>query len=181
MKRSKRQMGGFTLMESMIALMIACISVLGILKISALSLASTKVSSTRSIVALQAGSLASAMQANKADWKAGVAPTTFSASGTVITDASGILDQTAPDCDDAGAACTPAQLAADDLRTWAATMNGLVPRYSATFSCSNTAGFQITCAITVNWQEKYVAANKTTATGASQQVANQSYTLYVAP
>ena len=178
---------GFTLIEVLVAILVASIGLLGLIKMEALAISNTHVSSSRSLVALQASSLAAAMQGNEAYWAAGVAPTAFSAKGSVVTDSlTGVLNQTVPNCATAAApACSPAQLAAYDLQTWAANMTLLIPAYTASFTCTNVAGTQISCVITINWPEKYVAINRTTATGSAAsggtQTSTQSYSLYVAP
>lgn len=178
---------GFTLIEVLVAVLLVNIGLLGIAKTAALAISSTQISSSRSLIALQASSLAAAMQSNKAYWAAGVAPTSFSAQGNAVTDnLTGVLNQTTPDCVNAPApACTPAQLAAFDLQAWAANMALLIPLYAATFTCTNQAGSQISCIITINWSEKYVALNRTTTTGSATsggtQTAMQTFSLYVSP
>jgi type IV pilus assembly protein PilV len=178
---------GFTLIEVLVAILVMSIGLLGLAKMEALAISNTQVSSSRSLIALQASSLAAAMQGNNAYWAAGVAPTAFSAQGAVVTDSlTHVLDQSPPNCATASApACTPPQLAAYDLQTWAANMALLVPSYTAAFTCTNSAGSQIGCVITISWSEKYVAVNRTTATGnaasGGTQTATQSYSLYVAP
>ena len=178
---------GFTLIEVLVAILVLAIGILGLTKMQAVAISNTQVGSNRSLVAMQASSLAAAMHGNTAYWAAGVAPTSFSAQGNVVTDsATGVLNQSGPNCATATApACTPPQLAAYDLQTWAANMALLVPTYLANFTCTNTVGSQISCVITISWSEKYVAINRTTATGAAAsggtQTATQSYSLYVAP
>ena len=178
---------GFTLIEVMIALVLIAIGLLGLAKTGALAVSNTQLASTRSLVALQASSLASAMQSNKAYWESGVAPTVFSTQGAVVTDnQTSVLSLVGPNCATAAApACTPAQLAAYDLQSWASNLTLLLPSATAAFTCTNVAGAQISCVITVSWAEKYVAINRTTATGAAAsggtQTATQSYSLYVAP
>ena len=178
---------GFTLIEVMIAIVLIAIGLLGLAKTGALAVSNTQVASSRSLVALQAGSLAAAMQGNKAYWAAGVAPTAFSTQGAVVTDTqTGVLGVVGPNCSAASPpACSPAQLAAYDVQSWATNLTLLLPTATATIACTNLAGTQISCAITVNWSEKYVAVNRTTATGTAaaggSQTATQSYTLYVAP
>ena len=72
---------GFTLVEVLIALLISSIGLLGLAGMQALALASTQVSSVRSLVALQASSLAAAMHSNQAYWSAGRSTSGFSMSG----------------------------------------------------------------------------------------------------
>mgnify|MGYP001546703398 FL=1 len=177
---------GFTLIEVMVALLVVAIGLLGLAKMGALAVSNTQVSSTRSLIALQASSLGAAMQGNKGYWAAGVAPVAFSTQGTTVTDATGVLTQAVPTCFSASApalpVCTPAQLAAYDLQTWAANMTAQFPSYAANFVCNSVAGAPVSCTITITWSEKYVALNNTTAvTSGAVQNATQSYTLYVAP
>lgn len=185
--RPRAGVRGFTLIEVMIAVVLIAIGLLGLAKTGALAVSNTQVASSRSLVALQASSLASAMQGNKAYWESGVAPTTFSTQGAVVTDnQTGVLSLVGPNCATAPApACSPAQLAAYDVQSWASNLTLMLPSATATFTCTNVAGSQISCVITVNWSEKYVAVNRTTATGTAAnggtQTATQSYSLYVAP
>ena len=125
--------------------------------------------------------MAAAMQSNRGYWASGVAPTSFSVSGTTVTDATGILNAAGISCTSAATPCTPAKLAAYDLQAWANNMNLQFPSYAATFACTNVVGAALNCTINVTWSERYVAINKTTAANAAAQTATQSYTLYVSP
>lgn len=179
---------GFTLLEVLVALLVISVGLLGLAKMDALAISSTQISSGRSLIALQASSMAAAMQGNKGYWAAGVGPATFSTAGTTVTDSTGVLNQAVSTCvaaTAAGPACTPAQLAAYDVQTWAAGMAALFPSYAANFNCRNAAGAPVSCTIQITWSEKYVAINQTTATGSAAaggaQTATQSYFLYVDP
>ena len=179
---------GFTLIEVLVAVALIAIGLLGIAKTGALAVSNTYVASTRALVALQAASMAAAMQSNSAYWASGVAPTTFSTQGAIVNDQTGVLNHIGPDCNTAVAAapaCNPAQLAAYDIQSWAKSLTLLLPTVNAGFTCTNLVGAPITCVITVNWSEKYVAINRTTATGTAAndntQTAIQSYSLYVTP
>ena len=178
---------GFTLIEVMIAIVLIAIGLLGLAKTGALAVSNTQLASSRSMIALQASSLASAMQSNKAYWASGVAPTAFSTQGAVVTDSqTNVLSLVGPNCATAPApACSPAQLAAYDVQSWASNLTLLLPSAAGAFTCTNVAGAQISCVITVRWSEKYVAVNRNTATGSvangGTQTATQSYSLYVAP
>lgn len=177
---------GFTLIEVLVAVALIAIGLLGIAKTGALAVSNTYVASTRALVALQAASMAAAMQSNSAYWASGVAPTAFSTQGAIVTDQTGVLNRIGPDCNTAVApACNPAQLAAYDIQAWAKSLTLLLPTVNAGFTCTNLVGAPITCVITVNWSEKYMAINRTTATGTAAnggtQTATQSYSLYVTP
>ena len=118
------------------------------------------------------------MHGNRSYWAAGVAPATFSATGTTITDSTGVLTGTR-DC--ASSTCDSRQLAAYDVNQWVTNLNSQFPSYSTTVNCTNTAGKPVSCSVTVNWSEKYVAINRSTAASAAAQAASQALTLYVEP
>jgi type IV pilus assembly protein PilV len=178
---------GFTLIEVLVALLVTSIGLLGLIKMQSLAISNTQVAGSRSLIALQASSLVASMNGNRAYWASGLAPTVFSTQGATVKDAlTGKLSMVVPNCAVAAApACTPSQLAAYDLQQWAANMVQLVPSYAANFTCTDSAISQISCVITIVWSEKYVAVNRTTATGSATsggtQTAAQSFSLYVAP
>ena len=196
----RHQVRGFTLLEVLVAILIVSFGLLGLAKTQAVAISNMQVSSVRSLISLQASSLGAAMQGNRVYW-AGILPTnatastvalappaSFSVAGSVVTGGPAAsttnatcISTTLP----ASAQCTPTQLAAADLQAWATTMNSMFPGYAASFACANTAAGStapISCTITITWNEKYVALNKTTAAAAGAvQTATQSFTLYVAP
>ncbi len=184
-----RSLSGFTLLEVLVAILVVSLGLLGLAKMEALAISNTQVSSSRSLIALQASSLGAAMQGNKGYWAAGVAPGAFSTAGAVVTDGTGVLSQTVTTCvsttTPTAPVCTPAQLAAYDLQSWATRMAAQFPSYTANFTCNNVAGAPVSCTINISWSEKYVALNRTTATGSAAsggaQTATQSYSLYVNP
>ncbi|MEO7129210.1 MAG: type IV pilus modification protein PilV [Rhodoferax sp.] len=180
------QARGFTLLEVLVALLVVAIGLLGLAKMQALAMSNTQISSSRSLIALQGSSLGAAMQGNKGYWAAGVAPAAFSTQGTAVTDSTNVLNQVIATCFSATnptlPVCTPAQLAAYDVQTWAKGMTAQFPSYTANFTCNSMAGAPVSCVITITWNEKYVALNRTTAAASgATQAATQTYTLYVAP
>jgi type IV pilus assembly protein PilV len=161
---------GFSLFEVMVALVIISIGLLGVAKMQALAYASTSTASMRSLAAIEAASLASAMRANRSYWAVGAAPVAITITGTAAA---------ANFCTPAGSApCTPAQLAAFDLHQWATALNGLLPNPTATISCP-TVVTPINCTIQINWAEKMVAINAQGAGGPAMQA--PTYILYVEP
>ncbi|GCB04126.1 prepilin-type N-terminal cleavage/methylation domain-containing protein [Ralstonia sp. SET104] len=179
----RREAAGFSLIEALITMVVVGVGLLGLAKIQAAAVGNTQISRVRSLVALQTESLAAAMHGNGAFWAAGgTAPATFSVSGTTVTDTSNVLNQTltAGMCR-SGKPCTPAQLAAYDVQQWASTMNANFPGYSATVNCTTTTGVPVSCNITVNWNEKYIAVNNTTAASGVTTASTQSFTVYVQP
>lgn len=181
--------GGFTLIEVLVALIITSIGLLGIAKMEALAFANTGSASTRSLVAIQASGLASAMHANRGYWALGLAPTPLIITGAAISD--GTLNTTATgatDCYLGGAlapaniGCTPAQLAAFDLHTWANALSALLPGSNpvTTITCP-TASAPLNCTIAVTWNEKTVSLNSQAATNTTTATFAPTYILYVEP
>jgi type IV pilus assembly protein PilV len=180
---------GFTLIEVLVALIITAIGLLGIAKIQALAYANTGTASVRSLVAIQAAGLASAMHANRSYWATGSAPNTFTITGAVISDATLAAAGTgATDCMLGGALapCVPASMAAFDLHTWATALNNQIGNLNpiTTIACP-TGGTPINCTIVVTWNEKSVALNAEAAAGTTAGTATATfaptYTLYVQP
>jgi type IV pilus assembly protein PilV len=166
---------GFGLIEALIAVAVVAIGLLGFAKMQALSVGSTHNSGTRALVALQASALAGTMRANEAYWAAGLAPASFTVTGSTLGDAT--LNGASTDC--ASVHCTPAQMAAYDVKAWGTSLAATFPSANATISCSTVVGSPVTCTITVNWSEKTVAINAATASGSAP--ATLSYTLLVQP
>lgn len=169
---------GFSMIEVLVTILLISVALLGVAKMQAAAVANTQIARVRSLIAIQASSLASSMHGNPAYWAAGLAPATFSASGAAVTDGTGVLTAAA-DC--VSAACTPAQLAAYDVQNWASNLNAQFPSYTAIVNCTAVVGTPVSCNINVSWAEKYIAINRSTAASAGAQTATQSFTLYVEP
>jgi type IV pilus assembly protein PilV len=187
---------GFTLIEVLVALIITCIGLLGIAKIQALVYANTGSASVRSLVAIQASSLAAAMHANRNYWAAGLAPSpiviTSTTTSTTIAESTNTLNTTAPnvaDCNSTGSTvtvpCLPAVLAARDLHVWANGIRGLLPGASPTTTITCPPNIPpVNCVIQITWNEKTVALNAEAAagtTGGTTGTFAPTYTLYVEP
>jgi type IV pilus assembly protein PilV len=179
MSKKRRHAGGFTLIEVLVALVVAGVGLLGLAKLQAASLSNTQISRVRSLVALQMEGLAAAMHGNPGFWSnVSAVPAAFSMNGTVVTDASNTLNAATPDCKQA--VCNTAQLAAYDVQAWAAAMNSHFPTYNATVACSSSSTSPVSCSLTTTWQESYTAINQNTVVGGGQ-TATQSLTLHVQP
>jgi type IV pilus assembly protein PilV len=177
---------GFTLLEVMVALVITAIGLLGIAKIQALAYASTGSASLRSLVALQASSLAATMHANRNYWGAGAAPVPLTITGPVINDAT--LQPIATNCIAAvGPACLPPILAAADLHTYATALNKLMPGSNPLTTITCPVAIPVSCTIQVTWSEHAVSINKESAAATVQTTSTAAgtfaptYTLYVEP
>jgi type IV pilus assembly protein PilV len=183
---------GFTLVEVLVSLIIIAVGMLGLAKIQALAYASTGIAGTQSLAALQASSLVSAMRANRNYWST-AAPFTYtftfsSGTPTTVTLTDATLANTY-DCTSGGAnaPCTPAQLAAYDLknttngptRGWIWALNAVLPNPSATISCPTpAAGAQLVCSIQITWAENTVSVNSQSQASALQP---PTYTVFVVP
>jgi type IV pilus assembly protein PilV len=164
---------GFSLIEVMVALVVTSIGLLGLAKMESLAISSTSVASSRSIAAIEASSLASAMHANPGYWAAGLAPAT-----TTVSAANNFSAAAA--CHTAGAtSCSPDFMRQYDLQQWAAALQAVLPGYLATINCTLTVGIPVTCTIQIQWSENAVAGNsKQTNIGS---LAQPTYTLFVQP
>ncbi len=172
---------GFSLLEALVAMLIVSLGLLGVSKMQAAALSNTQVARTRALIALQASSLAAAMHGNRRYWGDLAAPLNVSMTATTVTDPSGVLSATAV-CN-GETVCTHEQVAAYDLQTWASNLNDRFPSYHATIACAaRTTNTPSSCLIKVDWNEKYVAINRSTASAAgAAQTANQFFSLLVEP
>jgi type IV pilus assembly protein PilV len=182
------RMHGFSLVEVMVALIIIAVGMLGIAKMQALALSTTESSGARSLVAIEAASLASSMHSNRDYWVAAPPPPVTNV--TVATTGPGTTSVSidvpalaaAQTCATTVAGCTsPVQIAAYDVQQWGAALAQVVPAALATITC-NTA-VPSSCTIQITWQENVVGANNAAAaTSSAAGVLNSpQYTLYVEP
>jgi type IV pilus assembly protein PilV len=206
-QRSRSSAGGFTLLEVMVALVIISIGMLGIAKMQGLALSNTAASRSRALAAIQASSLAAAMQANRTFWSsATTAPalvsfTTSAGSATItstgamqtaLTNAagsqcSGLGQHLSCLCATGGSApcyatTAPYSLAANDLFDFGWTLATFLPSANASVVCYPIDS-PLDCVITINWSENTVALNSQEST---QSVNNGStvpvsFSLYVVP
>jgi type IV pilus assembly protein PilV len=182
--RVRARARGFTLLEVMIALVITAIGLLGIAKIQALAYASTGSASLRSLVALQASSLAATMHANRNYWSTGLVTPIVITGSHITSDAA--MDGTAATanyCTPAGnGSCTAAIMAAYDLHTYATTLNGMLSNSNptTTITCP-TLSLPISCTIVVTWNEHAVSIDQQSVNGTSNATFLPTYTLYVEP
>jgi type IV pilus assembly protein PilV len=182
---------GFTMIEVMVALVVMSIGLLGIAKMQALSVSSTSTSRLRSLAAYEAAGMAAAMRANRAYWSAAslakpIGVSGGSASSTDSTLSSAITTVGLGSVDycvsGGGAPCKPVTMAANDLQSWAAELNTLLPNSSATITCP-TLTVPPTCTIQITWDENVVSMNKQSAavTSTTANFRLPTYVLYVQP
>jgi type IV pilus assembly protein PilV len=171
---------GTSLLEVLIALTITSIGLLGIAKMQALAISSTRISSMRSLISIEASSMASAMHANRVYWSQVANPftvgvTATSGGGTINANATDpALNNSVQNCQ--SASCVGAPLAVYDLWNWGGSLYNVMPTSTATVACSGTPPV---CTITINWTETYVGMNSETQYTHGTQT--QSFTLAVQP
>ena len=173
----RRRNGGFSLVEVMVALVVMSVGLLGIAKMQALALSNTTTSRMRSLMALEAASLASTMRADRAYWSEVTADPNVAIGGGTVTSTGDTNLQAAANCP----SCTPAQIAMNDLEEWASELNSLASSATATVSCAVVAATPNSCKITVSWVEQLVASNAQQATQQAGAAAPANYILYVDP
>jgi len=198
---------GFSLVEVMIALIVICVGLLGIAKLEALMLSNTGTSRLRSLVALQAASLAASMHADRNYWDGTSSywnPTSGGNIAITATESAGTTTFTGnpsalqaeisspPTCQESTpgtsvTACTAQDMAAYDLSQWGGATSGIagvLKNSTTTIGCAPNAAANnvVTCTITIQWNENTVAANaQEQAAGAPTSFQNQTYTLVVQP
>lgn len=195
--RRPGRVGGFSLVEVMIALIVLSVGLLGIARMQSLAMSSTSIASQRALAALQAESLAASMHANRGYWTNGdPAGSSLTIQGTTFTYTTGFANLSAagnPACTSTAVPCTPVQVAAHDLNVWVNGQGGLgglqrlLPGDNAIIACGTLT--PLACTITISWAENATgvnaqqaatqAANRAAGTQASLQ--NPTYTLYVEP
>jgi type IV pilus assembly protein PilV len=182
---NRMRQSGFSLVEVLVALVIIGVGMLGIAKIQALAYASTGTAALRSLAAIEASSLASAMRANRDYWTvtAATATQTIVGSGQTLSSSTDGALLAASNC--AGVICAnAAAVAAYDVQSWMKSLNAVLPGDTATVVCSpptvtgSPAGYPVGCTITISWYERNAAIN---AQSQGQTMAQPTYTLYVEP
>jgi type IV pilus assembly protein PilV len=204
MKKSRNgqhAVGGFSLVEVMVALIVVSIGLLGIAKMQALALSSTKTAKMRSLAAIEAASLASTLHADRAYWASipGPVTATVGSTGTVASTDDTALNSTAAArpaaCTNVSPAvpCIASKIAAIDLGDWADSLVALLPANAASgasLACSKyVVNIPNTCVIRINWTDNIVTSGADTTQGATSTqtksalaaLAASTYTLYVNP
>ena len=198
---ARASIGGFSLVEVLVALIVICVGLLGVAKMQALALSNMTTSRQRALAAFEAAALAGAMHSNRNYWAAtpalfanytvsvnlSAAPVIASSDGALAAQAS--ADYTAGNtangtpglnaCVAPGHSPIPqcptalnnAGLAAYDLARWTASLKGLLPNPTATINCPSVVNAPVSCTIQISWTEKAVSI---TAQAASQQAAGKN-------
>jgi type IV pilus assembly protein PilV len=157
--RPRTRRNGFSLVEVMVALIVMSVGLLGVAKMQALALSNTTSARTRSLVALEAASLASTMRADRNYWANVTADPNVTFSKGVITADDGALKAAGAACP-----CTPQQIAYQDLSDWLTDLDLQVASPQGGISCTTVPvaappTAPVTCTISLNWSENLIAAN----------------------
>ena len=197
-RHSRRQEGGFTLIELMITVLIVTVGLLGLAKLQATAVSNTAAARTRALMTYQAESLAGMIRANKGFWvTSGSAAVDrwFKVNAAGVASDSGQMAKkgASGSCIDTGT-CTPENLAWDDMYTWAAAFNNgtatsAFPGAQASIACVPVTGSNCTANpasphgfdITLTWDQKQVAMNRSTATTAATAASSVSIVMHVQP
>jgi type IV pilus assembly protein PilV len=179
---------GFSLIEVMVAILIISIGLLGVAKMQALSLSNTGNSRLRALAAVEAGSIASMMQADRGYWTtvpAVGADLTATITGATVSQASDGTLSTAQACTGTAANCSVAQMASFDLQNWATDLNTVISSDTVNIDCNlPVAGGFVTCTIIVQWNENLVNSNSAQTVNnatTTTALATPTYTLVVQP
>jgi len=178
----RRRARGFSLVETLVALIVICVGLLGIAKMQALALSNMTTSRLRALAAFEGAGLAAAMHSNRAYWantpaaytitvNPGANPAVTSSDGALATAASNDYAAGPSAANGAtglnacvgttggGAECPAAvNLAAYDVARWASSLALLLPNPVATISCPNVAP-PTSCTIKITWTEQAVGVN----------------------
>ncbi len=179
--RRKHIERGFTLIELLVTLVVVSVGLLGVAKLQAAAVAETGVARTRSLMTFQAEALAASMRANEAFWQSSTAYTQSIAiaAGGTVSGGSLVQPGTSDNTCNSTSSCTPANLAYDDVNTWAAAFGQQFPTATGTIACTGSATTPETCDITLTWIEHSVAINRTTAAAATAGNGTSQQTSYM--
>lgn len=194
-RHSRRHAHGFSLVEVLVGLMVISVGLLGVARVQALALSSTGTVRTRSMVAFAASSLAATMSADRKYWaevRADPAVTVNVTSARVSAADPDLQSPPSGGCTAASPCTAAGELAMQDLRDWAVSLQTLLPANTgptATVTCQIVAGNPVTCAINIAWTENLVSTTYSSNTTSSaqqnlraiQKVEQTSYTLYTEP
>lgn len=168
-QRRRLLAAGFSMIEVLISMVVVAIGLLGLAKMQAAAISNTQTSRVRSLVALQASSLSAMMQSNRAFWgSTSAVPSTASpmtVSGGTVT---GLTTTGTPQAVRAGS----------DANAWATELHNHFPSATATVGCTTATTAPVSCLITIQWTERYVAINRTAAASGAD-TGTQTFTLYV--
>jgi type IV pilus assembly protein PilV len=153
--KPRSQQRGITLIESLVALVVLALGVLGLIGFQLQTLRDTRDSVGRSRAIVSVQDIAERMRANP--------------NATAANYTSGFAAVAAPNPNCTTAACSVVELAAFDVWRWKANVAAALPGGQAAITPSATDARQF--AVMVGWLENQADANATTSAGASDATA----------
>ena len=176
--RSKQVQAGFSLLETLVAILIVSIGVLGTSGLLIKGMSSAKTSSLRATAAMQASSLAAALYSNRTFWAAHDSAISFTSSGASLVSSSTNIDTSKTSC----SSCTPAQLAGLDVSTWVNSLNNALPDAKSDVSCPQvTSNSARNCTIKISWSERFIESDKNAGAASVATTGERSYFLHIEP
>lgn len=142
--RLNRQ-NGVSLIEVLVTLVILAIGLLGIAGMQVMSVKNTQVAAQRSIATQQAYDIAERIRANM-----GIPVAAGGAAGGAVNGSYDNLDTSTPADPACGGACTPAQQAILDHRSWNLENSRVLPAGTGSVLGTLTAGYNVT----LTWAEQ---------------------------
>jgi len=187
---ARRRQDGFTMIELLVTILIVTVGLLGLAKMQAAAVSNTAVARTRALMTYQAESLAGMIRANRKFWVTSGNYATwpaFAIDGSGAATQTGMTVVTPNFCTGAAATCDEKQMAYDDVvNTWKPQFLLNFPGAQAAIACVPASGTTCTANpttpnsydITLTWNQKMVAVNKTTVGSQTQSV---SMVMHVQP
>ncbi len=157
---------GFSMLEVLVTMLVIMIGALGIAGMQLLAITSTENARYQNVATMLTGSLTANMQANVAYW--GTPPPSVTIVGTTITGGPAAFTGT---CVGLASTCNTTQVAAYDLRIWAAQVSTLLPGGGATITCPAGNNPAI-CTLQVFWLERNVTLQNETNASATNIMAS---------
>jgi type IV pilus assembly protein PilV len=178
----RRRQDGFTMVELLVTILIVTVGILGLAKMQATAVSNTAVARTRSLMTYQAESLAGAIRANRLFWVTSGSLSSwpgYQLNSDGSSSNTGMDSTSSTTCVGASVVCSAASLAYDDVvRVWQPQFVSNFPGAQAKITCVSAAGGSCTANpttphgydITLTWNQKMVAMNKSTAGSQTQSV-----------
>jgi type IV pilus assembly protein PilV len=173
---------GFTLIELLVTMTVVAVGLLGLAKLQAAAVSETGTSRVRSVVAMQAESLASAIRANRGYWSTTTCTgsTTPAFSFTTTSTAASTCSAIPATSTCISTVCSPAAMAYYDLNTWFLAFHARFPAASGTMTCAATSG-PMTCDLVITWTENVVGVNRNTADSGAEHAHTDYMYLHIEP
>lgn len=175
---SRRRIAGFSMIETLVAILIISLGILGTSSLLIKGMGNAKTASLRSVAAMQASSLAAAMYANRTFWATRSNAVAFTSNGAEVSVASGGIDTTKKTC----APCSPAELAGLEVSTWVKSLSNALPDAKSDVSCPAVLEDSAhNCTIKISWAERFIESGKNAAEDSVATAGVRSYFLHIEP